>query len=115
MGPGLQWALERGPSADPIELRVYEGDDASFVLYEDDGVTTAYATSNQSSTIELSWADASRRLTIGERAGRGFKGMLTRRTFRVVLVQPGHGVGPEPTREPNVIVAYNGSSALVVL
>merc|ERR1711957_327106 len=49
LGPRMNWVNER--EADPIEVRVYRGADATFVLYEDDGVTN----SGGNSTIGLSW------------------------------------------------------------
>ena len=111
LGPSLQWALQRGPSADPVELRIYRGADCTTMLYEDDGVTTAYA-GGGSATIPLAWEEATTTLTIGQRTG-GFEGMVLRRTFLVVLVAPGHGVGPESTATPNATIAYNGSTVRV--
>ena len=39
MGPMIQYATQ---SADPLEIRVYPGPDASFTLYEDEGDTYSY-------------------------------------------------------------------------
>jgi len=39
MGPNIQYAME---SADPLEIRVYPGKDATFTLYEDAGETYDY-------------------------------------------------------------------------
>ena len=40
----------------------------------------------------LTWSDAKKTLTIGARSGT-FPGMLQSRTFNVVFVAAGHGVG----------------------
>ena len=71
--------------ADPITLYVYAGSDGAFTLYEDDGVSHGYE-KGAFATIPLRWHDATRTLTIGKREG-AFPGMLTRRTFQVVLVR----------------------------
>jgi alpha-D-xyloside xylohydrolase len=91
MGPAMQWADEKKP--DPLELRIYPGANGTFTLYEDEGDNYNYE-QGKFSTIPLTWDDKVRTLTIGPRIGK-FPGMLERRTFRVVLVAPNHGVGIE--------------------
>ena len=81
MGPDMEWCAEK--PADDILLAVYAGADASFTLYEDDGLT--YADEKGAySTIPFVWDDAAHALTIGARAG-SFPGMLDSRHFKVVL------------------------------
>ncbi len=104
MGPDLEYAAEK--PADPIELRVYPGANASFTLYEDENDNYNYEQGSRA-TIRLDWDDAGRKLTIGERQGK-FPGMLETRTIRVVLVSDNHGVGIEPTAQPDKIVEYSG-------
>ena len=82
MGPELQYTDEK--QADPVTVWVYTGADASFDLYEDDGVTYGYE-KGASATIPMRWNEAKGALTIGERVG-SFPGMLTAREFRVVFV-----------------------------
>ena len=84
MGPDMEWSAEK--PADDILLAVYAGADASFTLYEDDGLTYAYE-KGAYSTIPITWDDAARALTIGARAG-SFPGMLESRHFKVVLYDP---------------------------
>lgn len=112
LGPHLHYASEK-PS-DPLELRVYRGADASFVLYEDDGKTMHYARRNQSSTVAMRWEEATTTLRVGARAGR-FPTMLQTRTLHIVLVREGFGVGMEPTQEPSKTIVYTGGALTVQL
>jgi alpha-D-xyloside xylohydrolase len=104
LGPRLQYANEK--AADPIELRVYRGADGRFELYEDEGEGYAYET-GMFATIPLEWSEARRTLTIGARRG-AFPGMLERRSFHVVFVRKGHGVGLEPDAQADTTVVYDG-------
>ena len=84
MGPDMEWSAEK--PADDITLMVYSGANASFTLYEDDGLTYAYE-KGLYSTIPIVWDDAARTLTIGAREG-SFPGMLENRKFTVMLCEP---------------------------
>lgn len=66
-GPVRQHALEE--TTKPLEIRIYQGADADFTLYEDDGCSTEY-TKGQQCRIDLHWDNAARRLTIGARKGK---------------------------------------------
>ena len=48
LGPELQYTGEK--AADPIEIRVYDGADATFTLYEDDGVSSDSGTAESEET-----------------------------------------------------------------
>jgi alpha-D-xyloside xylohydrolase len=91
LGPHLQYTSES--PADPIELRVYPGADGAFTLYEDEGDGYDYE-EGAFSTIQISWNDGERRLSIGTRIG-AFRGMLSERKFRVVCVSASKGIGVE--------------------
>ena len=104
LGPALQFTDEK--PADPIELRIFAGADANFLLYEDEGTNYAYEQGARA-TIALHWDEAHQTLTVGARAGN-FPGMLEQRTFRVTWVRPGRGVGDTAEVAPDVIVAYSG-------
>jgi alpha-D-xyloside xylohydrolase len=110
LGPDLQWTDER--PADPIELRVYPGADGSTELYEDAGDGYEYE-AGAFSRIPIRWNDRARVLTIGPRSG-AFPGMIARRTFKVVLVRPGRGVGADESAADRV-VAYDGAPVRVEL
>jgi alpha-D-xyloside xylohydrolase len=103
MGPYLQYATEKG--ADPIEIRVYTGANADFVLYEDENDTYDYE-SGKYSTITMSWNEAEKTFTIKDRNGK-FPGMLENRTFKIVWVNSNNGTGVEPAKKAE-IVQYTG-------
>lgn len=111
MGPFVQYSNEK--PADPIELRIYPGADGRFTLYEDEGDTYNYE-KGEFATIEFAWNDKTRTLTIGDRKGE-FDGMLKSRTFKIVLVKPGQGVGIEEAPSPDKTVKYDGKTLKVSL
>ena len=111
MGPFIQYSDEK--PADPLELRVYPGADASFTLYEDENDSYNYE-KGVYSTIDFLWDDTQRRLIIGERKG-AFPGMLERRTFHIILVQQDHGTGIDITERPDVSIIYRGERRVIQL
>lgn len=110
LGPIVQSAAE---AADPLEIRVYGGRDADFVLYEDDGDSYAYE-HGEKATIGIHWDDKLNTLIVGQRLG-GFSSMRKKRTLRVVLVRQGHGVGILPEDNADQIVKYDGRRIMVRL
>ena len=82
LGPDVQYANEN--KYDNIDLVVYPGANASFTLYEDEGDNYNYE-KGQYSTIQLTWNDRSKTLTIGQRQG-SFPGMIATRTFNVKVI-----------------------------
>ena len=109
MGPEEEWATEK--PADPIELRIYPGANGDFTLYEDENDNYDYE-KGVYATIPFHWDAAKQVLTIGERKGQ-FPGMLQSRSFRVVFVRENHGVGVNPTDEPDKVVQYSGKEITV--
>ena len=55
LGPDEEWSTEK--PADPIELRIYQGADGDFTLYEDENDTYNYE-KGAYATIPLHWDDA---------------------------------------------------------
>ena len=108
-GPDLQYTDEK--PADPITLWVYQGADADFELYEDDGVSTAYE-KGAFAVIPIHWDDGARRLTLGERTG-SFPGMLEERIFKIVWVAAGAPRGYTPEVEAPRVVRYRGGRLTV--
>ncbi|MEM1543899.1 MAG: glycoside hydrolase family 31 protein [Candidatus Bathyarchaeia archaeon] len=108
MGPHLQYVGEK--PFNPIEVRIYPGADASFTIYEDDGETYDYERGVYS-LIRLGWNEGERTLTIDKRVGK-YPGMLKERTFHIVLVREGHGVGVEEAK-PDQVVQYKGKKVIV--
>ena len=109
LGPVLQYANEK--PAEPIELRVYRGADGKFTLYEDEGDNYNYERGAHAS-IPISWNQKAQTLTIGKRVGK-FPGMAKERTFRVVWVRPGQGIGATPSKTATEI-RYNGKARSIV-
>ena len=111
LGPVMEYATQ--VPENPIELRVYPGANGSFTLYEDENDNYNYEKGTYA-TIPLTWDDATRTLTIGQRSGK-FPGMRANRTFEIVLVRAGHGVGMDQTARPDRVVSYDGSSQVIHL
>ena len=103
MGPVVQSTAE---IEDPLEIRIYGGRDADFLLYEDSGDGYAYE-KGERAVIPLHWDNRQGTLSIGARAG-AFSGMPTWHHFRIVLVRAGHGVGNRWESKPDRLVTYDG-------
>ncbi|HEY3668354.1 MAG TPA: DUF5110 domain-containing protein [Polyangiaceae bacterium] len=110
LGPVAEYASAK--VADPIELRVYRGAEGEFTLYDDENNHYKHKKSAPA-TIPLTWSEAQQTLTIGPRSG-AFPGMLQSRTFNVVFVSAGHGVGISTTQAVDRAVTYSGVRLQVV-
>jgi alpha-D-xyloside xylohydrolase len=104
-GPELQYTDEK--PADPITLWVWQGADADFELYEDDGVSFAYE-KGAFAVIPIHWDESAQRLTLGERKG-SFPGMLEERSIKVVWVAAGAPRGYTPEPEAARTIRYLGA------
>ncbi len=82
LGPDVQYTNEK--SWDNLEVRIYPGADADYILYEDEGDNYNYE-KGQFTQIRFHWDDATHELTVSDRTGK-FKGMLADRRFNLVLV-----------------------------
>lgn len=110
-GPEMEWCDEK--PAELINLYVYQGADASFQLYEDEGTNYNYE-KGKYATIDIKYDEATKTLTFGKRAG-AFKGMLKNRRFNVVVVsrdkaQPLNLINPEGR-----MVDYSGKEIKISL
>jgi alpha-D-xyloside xylohydrolase len=110
-GPELQYTGEK--PADPITLCIYAGANGEFTLYEDDGLTNGYE-KGAFARIPLRWDDTAGKLTIGQRQG-SFPGMLTARTFHVVLVAKDRPQGFSFDPPVGSAVTYRGEAMEVTL
>lgn len=81
-GPEVQFATEK--KWDKLEIRIYEGTDGEFTLYEDENDNYNYEKGIYS-TIVFKWDDKAKSLTIADRKGI-FPGMLAERVFHLVKV-----------------------------
>ena len=107
-GPTVQSASDK---ADPIDLRIYPGSDGDFNLYEDEGDNYDYE-HGAYSVIPIHWDDKTSTLTVGDRRG-SFPGMLERKTFRIVRVSEGHGIGIAAPEHFDAIVEFGGKAVSV--
>ncbi len=110
-GPELQYVAEK--PVDTITLFVYTGKDASFDLYEDEGVNYNYE-KGMFSTIPINYNEATKTLTVQDRKG-SFPGMLQQRTFNVVWVQKNKPVPLNFELKPDATIRYNGKKQSVTM
>jgi alpha-D-xyloside xylohydrolase len=110
-GPKVQYATEK--KWDNLEIRVYEGANGEFTLYEDENDNYNYE-KGVYSTITFSWDDAKKVLTINNRKG-SFPGMLSERKFNIVKVTSGKGTGMDAVEKYDKVVDYNGMKVMVKL
>lgn len=109
LGPFKQYTTEK--PEDPIELRIYPGADARFILYEDENDNYHYEKGIYA-TILFQWDEKSQTLTIAKQKGE-FPGMLKEREFLIVWVKQGHGTGVEVTSEIDEVIKYRGEKVIV--
>lgn len=111
MGPKIQHTGENMNA--PIVLRVYPGADGSFTLFEDEGDNYNYE-KGAFSIININWSDKVKQLTFEERKGI-FDGMIEVKTFHIVLVSDGRGVGVDETLDIDKTIYYNGKKLMIDL
>lgn len=110
-GPDIQYTSEK--PADPVSLYVYTGADGSFTLYEDEGLNNNYL-KGAYALIKMTYSEADRTLTIGQRQG-SFSGMLTGRTFRIYVVSKDKPAALSFDAVPYREVSYDGSEQKIIL
>ncbi len=110
MGPVVQSTAD---TEDPLEIRIYGGKDADFLLYEDSGDGYAYEHGARA-TIRLHWDHRSYALSIGDRVG-AFPAMPSKQTFHIVLVKEQHGIGMGSEPTPDRTATYTGHRITIVL
>ena len=110
-GPDMEWSDEK--PAELIHLYIYGGRDARFTLYEDEGTNYNYE-QGRYATIDISYDESARTVTIGQRKG-SFDGMLQTRRFNIVHVTPDtpKPVGAEASE--GIMVNYHGQQVMVKL
>lgn len=81
IGPDVQYATEK--KWDNLELRVYEGANGTFILYEDEFDNYNYE-KGQYTEIPFVWNNSAHKLSIGACKG-SYTGMHSERTFNVVM------------------------------
>jgi alpha-D-xyloside xylohydrolase len=109
LGPVVQFATEK--KWDDLEVRIYQGADGTFTLYEDENDNYDYE-KGLFSTITFNWNDAKKTLTINDRKG-SFPGMLAERKFHIVRVTKNRGIGNFPVDEYDKDVKYIGKKTVI--
>lgn len=109
IGPKVQFATEK--KWDNLEIRIYEGANGEFTLYEDENDNYNYE-KGAYSTVMFSWNDKQHLLTIGDRKG-SFPGMIADRKFNVVFVGKNKGAGTEPIEKFDKVVSYSGKKVTI--
>jgi len=108
IGPEVQYASEK--PWDTLEIRIYEGADGEFTLYEDEGDNYNYEKGIYS-TITFKWNDKSKVLTISDRKGN-FPGMIIQRRFNILKVSNNNGYGDKRSKIYKSI-EYKGKKLIV--
>lgn len=111
--------LPVGPATDyvgqklenPITLYVYAGANGAFSLYEDDGVSNAYAR-GAFSRIPIVYDDKTGTLTLGARKG-GYPGMLESRVFNIRWITQATPRALDFDAAPDRTVTYTGQPVAV--
>ncbi|MDO6519563.1 glycoside hydrolase family 31 protein [Zobellia galactanivorans] len=98
---------------DQMEIRIYEGEETSFVLYEDEGDNNNYE-NGKGTRIAFTYSAKDKTLDIGKLNGE-FDGMLKSRTFDIVLVKQGNGTGLSYSNKSCKSVTYKGEPIKVKL
>jgi alpha-D-xyloside xylohydrolase len=109
IGPVVEYAGEK--KWDNLEIRIYEGSNGVFALYEDEGDNYNYE-KGVYSTIDFSWDDAKKTLTIGNRKG-SFPGMPVERKFSFLCVSLNKTAGMEAVEKYDKEVIYTGRQITV--
>ncbi|HPV16932.1 MAG TPA: glycoside hydrolase family 31 protein [Bacteroidales bacterium] len=108
-GPEIEYTSQK--LADPVTLFVYTGRNASFTLYEDEGVNYGYER-GECTFIPFNYDEVSGELTIGERKGQ-YPGMLRDRTFNIVWVTRINNIEFDPDMKPHATLSYDGNPVVV--
>ena len=87
----------------PIELKVFKGDDGSFTMYEDDGISLDYLENKNITLTDFIWNDNAGSLTIKPRVNKGVEAKKSRK-FKIMLL---------PSKETKT-VTYNSKSIKVI-
>lgn len=108
-GPDIQYTAQ--VTNEPTTVFVYTGKNGSFTLYEDEGVNYNYE-KGHFSTIALSYDEATKTLTIGQREG-SYTGMAENRRFNVVFVEKGKPAKHSLDVKIGKVVDYKGETMTV--
>lgn len=108
-GPDIQYTGEK--PADPLRIFVYTGADASFDLYEDEGINYNYE-QGKFSKISFRYNEGNQTLTIGKREG-SFSGMQARRTLQIIWIKPDGAKMNDALVNADEVISYDGNEASI--
>lgn len=108
-GPVIEYTAQK--PADTIRVFVYTGKDASFTLYEDEGVNYNYE-NGKFALIPFHYDEKNKTLTIEKRNGE-FDGMLHERMFEIVWISKAKPSGLDFVKKPAEVISYSGSQLTV--
>jgi len=111
VGPKVQYAAEQ--PWDNLEIRIYEGANGVFTLYEDENDNYNYEKGFYS-TISFTWNDSKKILTIGDRQG-SFPGMFAERKFNIIRVAKNKATGITMSDKFDQVITYKGKKIEVRL
>ena len=96
-----------------LTLYVYAGKNGTFTLYEDENVNYNYE-KDAYSTIEFSYNDKDKTLSIADRKGN-FNGMAKDRNFNIILVDANNAVGIDTSVKDQKTIHYTGNKISINL
>ncbi|MCB0650028.1 MAG: DUF4968 domain-containing protein [Saprospiraceae bacterium] len=94
-----------------ITLFVYAGDDAVFMLYNDEGINYNYENGSCSKVI-ISYDEKNGMLKIGQREGR-YDGMPAEQRFNIVYISQETPMGFDPELKTGLSIVYRGEAVEV--
>lgn len=110
-GSEMQYTAEK--KWDDLEIRIYEGADGEFTLYEDEGDNYNYE-NGKYATITFKWNDLKKILTINKQQG-SFPEMIKQRRFKIIKISSDHLESDASAKELEKIISYNGNQISVKL
>ncbi|MBN1926793.1 MAG: DUF5110 domain-containing protein [Prolixibacteraceae bacterium] len=111
VGPEIQYAMQA--TQGELKLMVYAGADASFTLYEDEGINYNYE-KGDFSEIVFDYDEETKTLTLNERQGT-FKGMNEERKINICYIHMGSNKAFDADSKPGKSIIYNGEKQIVNL
>ncbi len=111
VGPEIQYTTQK--PADPVTLFVFAGKDGFFTLYEDENTNNNYE-KGAYALIPFTYNDVTKTLIIGQRKGQ-FDGMITKRTFNIVLITPSKPGKLKFESTPDKVISYDGTEQKIDL
>ncbi|MBP7507228.1 MAG: DUF5110 domain-containing protein [Prolixibacteraceae bacterium] len=106
IGQKVQYSSES--KNDSLEIRIYEGADCEFTLYDDEGDNYNYEKGNFSE-ITFSWNNSERSLSISNRNGT-YNGMPIEQTLNVILISGNKTIDFNSIKKFDKVIQYAGNN-----